>query len=136
MTRMGARYLLVEFDDAESADKLRQQLDDRTRAGRPFRVVGLFAKPTRTCECDPETAVTNRTGESRLRRGRKLGWWVCSVCKRPDPQLTGLRNLLKPQDIIDSPSWAARGYTWTHYISALSGLVLGDPGRKFWNTRD
>jgi hypothetical protein len=126
---VGARYLLIEFDDEATALKLKAQLDERTRAGRSLRVVGLFAKPTNTCTCDPALKVTNRSHDSSLKRGKKFGWWVCTICGRPDSQLTGLRNLLRPRDLIAAPSWDAndnrgRSTKWYHYIGSLSGLVL------------
>lgn len=135
---MASRYLLIEFDDEESALKLKEKLD--ATEGRRFRVVGLFAKPTAYCQCGVNTWTTTKASPANIKRGKKFGWWVCTECRRPTSSLSGLVNLLKPRDIINSPTWDApdmngRPTKWTHYISALSGLALGDPGRSFWNER-
>lgn len=135
---MASRYLLIEFDDHISAEALKAKID--ATEGRKFRVVGFFAKPTNYCECDSSTHTTTSRKPSTTKRGRKFGWWVCVNCKRPTSGLHGLVNLLKPRDIINSPTWEApdmnkRRTTWTHYIDSLSGLALGEPGRTFWNER-
>lgn len=135
---MASRYLLIEFDDASTADKLRQQIDAATRGGKRYRVVGLFAKPTNYCQCDPVKAVTTKANESPRKRGKKFGWWVCTQCRSPASTLAGLVNLLKPRDIIDPPTWEGpdtfKGVQhWTHHINSLSGLVIGEAGRTYWN---
>lgn len=132
---MASRYLLIEFDDADGAEKLKERINEASRAGKAYRVVGLFAKPTNYCQCDPNTKITTKVSPSVLKRGKKFGWWVCTQCKRPDSSISGLRNLLNPHDIIKSPQWALRSEQWSHYIPTLSGLVLGANGRKFWNER-
>lgn len=135
---MPSRYLLIEFDDAESADALKQRID--ATGGKKFRVIGLFAKPTAYCQCPLDGQTETKASPAKIKRGKKFGWWVCTECRRPTSSLSGLVNLLKPRDIIDSPTWEApdtnRGITkWTHYIPSLSGLALGEPGRRFWNER-
>jgi hypothetical protein len=138
---VAGRYLLIEFDDAASADALRAQIDNASHKGKRFRVVGLFSKPTGYCQCDPQNHVTTRSNTSTLKRGKKFGWWVCSVCKRPAPSLSGLRNLLKPRDIIDPPRWMSKHYQKgpdfeaMHYIPSLSGEACGPGSVEFWNTR-
>lgn len=97
---MASRYLLIEFDDEASASRLREQIDTATKSGKRFRVIGLFSKPTPPyCQCKKET--TTKTQGSTLKRGRKFGWLVCTVCKRPSSSLSGLVNLIRPRDIID-----------------------------------
>lgn len=98
---MASRYLLIEFDDAAQALALKERIDAGTRAGKRFRVVGLFAKPTNYCECGVENWTTTRNRVATVRFGRKLGWHVCTTCKRPIPSESGLRNLIEPSDIID-----------------------------------
>lgn len=128
---MGSRYLLIEFDNEAQADALRAQIDNATRKGKRFRVVGLFAKPTGYCQCDKRDQITTRTWDSTTKRGKKYGWWVCTMCKRPTSQLSGLVNLIKPRDIINPPKWLRRGWfskkldsEAMHYIGALSGSVF------------
>jgi hypothetical protein len=67
-----ARYLLVELDNNDSADRMRAQIDN---AGKPMRVVAMFAKPGALCECEVTSA--------KSVRGAKFGWWLCAECRRP-----------------------------------------------------
>lgn len=96
---MGARYLLIEFDDEASANRLREQIDAATRKGKKYRIVGLFARPNRFCRCG--TWTTTRNVNSSLKRDAKFGWSVCVNCKRPAPTMGFLRNLLKVGEVID-----------------------------------
>lgn len=84
---MMGRYLLVEFDDNDSADRMRAQIDAAEAKGKSFRVIGLWAKPSKLCDC------LVKSGKSI--RGSKLGWYVCPTCRRPkagSPQ--SMHNLL------------------------------------------
>jgi len=138
---MASRYLVIEFDDEASASRLREQIDNATRKGKGFRVVGLFAKPSAYCQCDPRTHVSDRNNRSTLRRGKKYGWWVCTTCRRPTAIFSGLVNLIKPRDIISPPKWfskhwkGAPDFEAIHYIPTLSGYPIGQQGVDFWNTR-
>lgn len=78
------RYLLIEFDDNESADRLRAQIDSAEAAGKNFRVVGMYSKPSLLCSCPtrPPEGV----------KGAKFGWWLCPECRRP---VSGWHQLLK-----------------------------------------
>lgn len=96
---MGARYLLIEFDDEASSSRLREQIDAATRKGRKYRVVGVFARPTTFCRCG--TWTTERAANSTLKRGAKFGWSVCKTCGKPGPTMGFLRNLMKESDVID-----------------------------------
>lgn len=96
---MGARYLLIEFDDEAPANRLREQIDAATRKGKKYRVVGLFARPKSFCRCG--TWETERNAKSTLKRGAKFGWSVCTVCKKPAPTMGFLRNLISNQEILD-----------------------------------
>jgi len=96
---MGARYLLIEFDDEAAANRLREQIDAATRKGKRYRVVGLFARPRAFCRCG--TWTTERGTPSTLKRGAKFGWSVCTTCKKPAPTMGFLRNLLKSEEVID-----------------------------------
>lgn len=70
-----SRYLLVEFDDNDSANRMRAQIDNAEANGKSFRVVGMFSKPGVLCNCEIKS--------DRSVRGAKLGWWVCPECHRP-----------------------------------------------------
>lgn len=88
------RYLLVEIDSNDSADRMRAQIDTAEAAGKGLRVVAMFAKPPRLCECV--------TSSGKSARGAKFGWWLCPECRRPrSGSSQTLRNLL---DDPDTPS--------------------------------
>lgn len=116
---MAGRYLLIEFDDATQADTLRAQIDNATRKGKRFRVIGMFARPgPKFCKC--ETWVTERGKVSTLKSGAKFGWMVCTTCRLPAPVMGYLRNLIRPHDIIDPPK-----YDTKHKVGFVAnGLTL------------
>lgn len=114
---MARRFLLIEFDDATQADKLKSQIDEATRRGRGYRVVGLFARPGNDfCSCGSNW-ITNRSGEVQTRRGPRFGWWVCIQCKKPIPSMSALKNLIPASEIID-PSLTEKGLGF--YVYSLS----------------
>lgn len=78
------RYILIEFDDNESAVKLKRQIDLATKKGKLFRVVGYFAKPDGPyCDCDVATWTFERGKPfSPTKHSRKTGWVKCLVCDR------------------------------------------------------
>lgn len=103
---MAGRYLLIEFEDEASASTLRAQIDKASQAGKPFRVIGLFAKPGPTfCRCGKWT--TDRSGAAKTKVGKKFGWVLCTDCKKPAPIISFLRNLIKPEEIIRPQSHKA-----------------------------
>ena len=102
---MAGRYLLIEFDDEASAERLRAQINQATRNGKGFRVVGLFARPGPAfCGCGTWTTERGRPATTKI--GRKFGWAVCTVCRKPAPIMSFLRNILRPIDIIDPPLYS------------------------------
>lgn len=116
---MASRYVLLEFDNAEQADRLREQVDKATRAGKPYRIIGYFAKPQAPyCRCGKE--IETRQSSSTLKRGRKFGWWVCQECKRPSASISGLVNLMTPRDIIKPSTFAYGLNTLMFYFMSLS----------------
>lgn len=107
---MAARYVLLEFDDEAQASALCAQINAASRSGKGFRVIGLFARPSSPfCRCG--TWTTERGTNSTLKRGGKFGWLVCLTCRRPAPMMDFLRNLIKPEDVINAPTYevAAKG---------------------------
>lgn len=95
---MGGRYLLIEFDDDTAATNLREQINAATRKGKRFRVVGLFARPGRACECIISPDVRSK---DRVVRGGKFGWWLCTNCKKPRMGNHELNNLIIPPEVIE-----------------------------------
>lgn len=111
---MARRYLLIEFDDEASANTLRARIDEATKRGKKYRVVGLFAKPGPDfCRCGEELPYDVHTFERgrkyiESRVGKRLGWRVCLECRKPLPQANFLRNLVKPNEIIDPDTHEAK----------------------------
>lgn len=97
---MPGRYLLIEFDDEAAATLLRAQINAATKKGKRFRVIGLFARPGTPCYCVP---VAGDRSKNRYKRGSKLGWWLCTSCKRPRLGDHDLVNLIKPHE-VESPA--------------------------------
>lgn len=126
---MTGRYLLVEFDSKEQAEKLMQQINAATRGGKPFRVVGLFAKPGPDfCRCGSDNWISSRTRGGRTKRGPKFGWQVCLDCKKPVPVMNFLKNLLSPEDII-SPTVDDAVYEGRKYKRMFHSLGLTMTGQ-------
>lgn len=127
-----ARAVVLVFDDNAAAEKLAK---DWNNLGDYFdgwsepnsEVVGLFAVPTQFC---PNSGSGGCSTNKRVRawsRGKKFGWWVCSICKKPSgfvppdkrdrPELwrrvisQGVNLLFPPEDQhIESPhdeGWGA-----------------------------
>jgi len=106
-----ARYILVEVDDNETAGDFVAVVQ---REGNVFyytpangqgesqiktftaKVVGLFAKPIKFCECP-------KPGDRQV-RGAKFGWWVHAECGKPmKGHCQHPRNLLEPDDFKPKP---------------------------------
>ena len=113
---MASRYLVIEFDEESAASSLRAQIDNATRKGKKFRVVGLFAKPGTPCSC---AALPGDRAKDRVKRGGRLGWWVCTTCKKPRLGDHQLHNLITPQEVIDPQAVSG--------MDALYNLDVKDP---------
>jgi hypothetical protein len=74
-----ARYLVIEFDEDAQADALCARINAATAAGKKYRVVGLFARPSRWCGCPRPAGVYK---PKKLFQGSKYGWWTCPDCRR------------------------------------------------------
>lgn len=88
------RYLLIEFDSNDAADRMRAQINAAEANGKNFRVVGMFSKTAKLCDC----AVRS----DKSLRGSKLGWWLCPTCHRPKPGSP--QNLVNMLDDEGCPS--------------------------------
>lgn len=97
---MAGRYLIIEFDDEQDAEKLRAQVDAATQKGRKYRTVGLFARPGKVCICSNIAAERGRSRDM-VARGGRFGWWVCTKCKKPRLGNHELKNLIPQNGIID-----------------------------------
>lgn len=88
-----ARLVLVEFDSDAAADAFIQKIDSQTEKGKKFRIVGLFAKPTRWCGCPQDDGYS----KNEVVMGGKYGWWVHIKCRRPRMGTHNPHNLIKPR---------------------------------------
>jgi hypothetical protein len=71
------RYLLIELDNNDSADRMRAQIDAAEANGRGMRVIAMFSKTAKLCVCEVRS--------TKSVRGSKLGWWLCPSCHKPKP---------------------------------------------------
>ena len=105
---MSGRYMIIEFDEKESAIKLKKQIDAASRAGKSFRVVGYFAKPgDDLCVCDKSRM--DRASAQAPRWNDKFGWHICATCKKPWPP-SSLKNQLCVDKIINPSVYEAPHY--------------------------
>lgn len=88
-----AKYLVIEFDNDETCDKLKQTIDQATSSGKAYRAVGEFKKPTSWCGC-PRPAGYYK---NEIARGGRFGWWVHRECRKPRLGSHQLANLIKPR---------------------------------------
>ena len=108
-----ARYLVIEFESNESAERLMQRIDDARAQGALYRVVGLFVKPRNLCHCGTGPAElgglnyrkpsTKHGMGGGIVYGKKYGWWVCTECKRPRRGGHQLINQLSGEQIYEAP---------------------------------
>lgn len=91
-----ARYLVLEFIDNDQAEAFLQKIDEQTKAGRGYRVVGMFSPPKLfACQCPISSGTGNALYRSpKAERGARFGWWVCGKCGKPRPGGHQLNNLL------------------------------------------
>lgn len=101
---MAGRILVIEFDDAASADTLRARIDKATRDGKRYRVIGLFSRPNGPwCTCGSNKVSDRAKGRAKTKWSRKYGFRICTECNRYVGDLGGLKNLVAPDDIISPP---------------------------------
>ena len=77
-----ARYLLLSISDNETAENIAEYLSNGTDVvylqPSEVKLLGMYAQPTMFCNnCSSGRRVRSYT------RGKKYGWWVCTVCKKP-----------------------------------------------------
>jgi hypothetical protein len=85
-----ARLVVVDFDSDALADAFMAKMN---KAANPkYRVVGLFAKPVRWCECPKPTGYE----KNEVVMGGKYGWWIHKLCRRPRRGTHQAHNLLNP----------------------------------------
>jgi hypothetical protein len=102
-----ARYVVIEFDDNSVAETFVADHAETIR-GDGQRIVGVFVKPGKTCDC-PDMARANYGDKNwkfaGIGRGEKFGWWVCTRCNRPRKAGHQLNNQIRMAERFESPSW-------------------------------
>jgi len=89
---MPKSYLVLEFDDADDAQRLAEKLGDKKRV----RAIGIYAIPIKFCECDPKQREFMVQGGLRIVHGQTYAWWVHDACRRPiRGRYMSPRNLLE-----------------------------------------
>lgn len=123
------RYLLIEFDETESAVKLKKQIDQAARSGKKFRVIGYYASPDaeKYCSCDPDTYSFNRGRPySPSKQVHKTGWTKCLACGNYRSHYILMKNLIEPGKIIKphlhkmKEYFSKRAVDFQHYISHIT----------------
>lgn len=74
---MAGRYVLLEFDDPDSANAFVQNNHVPHHLG--FKIAAMFVKPVKFCECPDKT----RQNANNWRKGRRTGLYLCVRCGRP-----------------------------------------------------
>lgn len=126
-----ARYIVLEIGSNAEADKLIQQFAKLTKKGAKLRVVGLFAKPGRTCHCGNSQYANYREDAAKhgfsggVERGEKFGWWVCTRCNKPRKAGHFLVNLLKPSETYEEQERVDPEWEFT-----VDGLGVGSIHKK------
>jgi hypothetical protein len=114
------RYLLVEIDRNDTAERLRAQIDN---AGKGMRVVGMFSKAATLCDCEVPS-------EQSI-RGAKLGWRICPECRKA--KTAGAQTLYNMLDDPETPTkyrelWIGVRWVWRDGVVA----TLRSVARKDW----
>lgn len=87
---MAGRFLILEFDDPDSAASLAQNKIMAEQLG--FKPYAMFILPKRFCECPDRS----RQHAANWKRGSRTGLQVCAVCKRPSKfHMEGLMKRLQ-----------------------------------------
>lgn len=112
------RYVLIEFDNNAQAEQFIAKTHAGTKAGKPYRVLGLFAKPRNYCQCGP---LTDRVQAREVQRGSKYGWMVHIKCGRPRRQASH-----SPRNLLDEPgTYPSETTAYVHLVGEWATGVTG-----------
>ena len=111
-----ARYIVLEVNDNQVAENFIKACNKKTKIGWPFRIVGVFVKPGRTCSCPNARRANYREDSSKhgwaggIQKGEKFGWWVCTQCGKPRKGGHQLNNQLSMNEMFSElnpsdPDW-------------------------------
>lgn len=116
-----SRFVLLEFEDDDLAEKFITKTQNHTYQGANYRIAGLFARPNTWCKCPFHIAGKKRP----VNRGKKYGWWICAWCKKPRPgghQLINMISTTLPKPI------SSRYYQYG--VGNLSVFEVPNPNRR------
>lgn len=105
-----ARYVVVEFDNDQTADAFISKINHATDAGKNYRVAGIFYRPTRWCECPVSEGYT----KGQVAIGAKYGCWNCTVCRRPR------RGTHQPHNLLELKDQRLSDQDWSFRVSNLN----------------
>lgn len=74
---MAGRYVLLEFDDQDSA--MAFVTNPKEPELRGYRITAMFMKPKRFCECPDK----KKKALGNWVKGKRTGLYLCSNCRRP-----------------------------------------------------
>lgn len=125
------RYVVIDFDRNEDAEAFlkgmeRGHMDGRRLREVSARVVGIFVKPGRTCNCSDQDRANfgdKNYKFSGISLGGKFGWWICDRCKKPRKAGHQLRNQILPSEHPEGPSF-------DDYEMTVTGLQVTGIYRK------
>lgn len=103
------KYVLIEFDSDEAAERLCAQINTAQANGKPFRLAGVFHKPPKKrCECIGvnQTTQNGRDRNNRVvKRHKATGFYYCTRCKRVR------KGWQSPQNLLDDPNLPANFFS-------------------------
>jgi hypothetical protein len=74
---MAGRYVLLEFEDKDSAQAFVMNNNMSDQLG--FGILAMFLKPTSFCNCPDKS----RQNVANWKKSRKFGIYVCLRCRKP-----------------------------------------------------
>lgn len=87
---MAGRYVILEFDDKDSAQSFLMNSHMPETLG--FKTLAVFLKPSKFCDCPDK----GRQHVNNWKKHSKFGLYVCLRCKKPSiHHQTGILERLK-----------------------------------------
>lgn len=122
-----ARYIVIEFERNETAEAFIKDWQEGKEAfpSNFSRIVGIFVKPGRTCNCWDKDRINygDKLKDVGISRGAKFGWWVCGRCGKPRKAGHQLVNQISAADHPEGPSF-------DDYEMTVTGLSITGIHRK------
>ena len=125
---MARRFILVETGNDEAAEIIREyvqalRVTDPSEPGADTQIVGEFIRPDDFCDHGNWTTEPGKPPVTQVRSG-KTGWRVCTQCYKPIPDMSFLKNQLKPTDINDPEHEVVRGRDLGFFVFGLTAVSV------------